>query len=405
MTVKGTWTLGQNLNGWARVFVHVPDTGAHTQQAHYTIRGVDGGARERYLNTHYSKNTWVELGVYHFIGTPQVELTNTTDDGTADEDVAYTSVAFQKLPGKPQHMVVAMGDSYSSGEGAGNYSPESDTSHGTTRWNACRRSANSWARKVLLPFQATPLGELSDTYSAVADLQNVTCSGAKTWQLTEGNPTKWGLMGNYHEKTQIDSGVLSPDTTLVMLTIGGNDGDNFTNAVKNCYVIGVCDRNDYTGNVDQAVTATGDLIRQIQTAAPNAQIVLMGYPHIVSDQLCVTADFDSLNYLADYMRDKQKAKVDELKKVGIKVAFADPIPAFKGHGICDSDEWINRIVAGPNGDGDFHAGDPANQLPCIPAPGENICLSLESFHPKSAGTTGYAAVMDQELADIGYKGV
>ncbi|WP_208901049.1 hypothetical protein [Streptomyces incarnatus] len=31
-------------------------------------------------------------------------------------------------------------------------------------------------------------------------------------------------------------------------------------------------------------------------------------------------------------------------------------------------------------------------------------LSLESFHPKDAGTTGYAQVMDQELADIGYQG-
>ena len=404
MTVKGTWTLGSSLNGWARVFVQLPDTGAHTQQAHYVIKGVAGGDRDRYLNTHYSKNTWAELGVYQFTGTPQVELSNATDDGTADDDVAYTSVAFQKLPGKPKHMVVAMGDSYSSGEGSGNYSPESDTSHGTTRWNACRRSANSWGRKVILPGQSSDIGALADGHSSSVDFQNVTCSGAKTWQLTDGNPSSWGLMGNYHEKTQIDSGVLSPNTTLVMLTIGGNDGDNFTNAVKNCYVIGVCDRKDYTGNADQAVTATGDLIGQIQAAAPNAQIVLMGYPRIVSDQPCLTADFDTLNYLADYVRDRQKAKVDELKRSGTKVAFADPIPAFKGHGICDSDEWINRIVAGPNGDGDFHDGDPANQVPCITKPGTNVCLSLESFHPKNAGTTGYAQVMDQELADIGYKG-
>lgn len=58
----------------------------------------------------------------------------------------------------------------------------------------------------------------------------------------------------------------------------------------------------------------------------------------------------------------------------------------------------------PNGDGDFHDGDPANQVPCLPWPGENICASLESFHPKNAGTTGYAGVMNQKLADIGYKG-
>ncbi|MFE9500648.1 SGNH/GDSL hydrolase family protein [Streptomyces collinus] len=404
MTVKGTWALGQNLAGWARVFVHLPDTGAHTQQAHYVIKGVAGGDRTRYLDTHYGKNTWAELGVYQFTSTPRIELTNTTEDGTADNDVAFTAVAFQKLPGKPKHMVVAMGDSYSSGEGAGSYSPESDRDHGKQTWNACRRSDNSWGRKLLLPGYTTPLGGLSDSHTTSVDFQNVTCSGATTSQLTTGDPNSWGWMGNYHEKTQIDSGVLSPDTTLVTLTIGGNDGGNFTNAVKNCYVVGVCNRNDYTGKIDHAVADTGTVIDEIANAAPNAQIVLMGYPHIVGDSQCWAGDFDTLNYLADYMRDKQKTKIDELKRSGTKVAFADPIPAFKGHGLCDSDEWINGVVAGPNGDGDFHDGDPANQVPCITKPGQNTCLSLESFHPKNAGTTGYAQVMGQALTDIGYKG-
>nr|WP_260611459.1 hypothetical protein [Streptomyces sp. WAC04770] len=403
MTIDGTWTLDRNVE-WTRVFAHQPDTGAHTQQAHYVIKGVAGGDRHRYVNTHFGANTWVELGVYRFTGTPQVQLTNTTADGTADEDVAWDAVAFQPLPGKPKHMVVAMGDSYISGEGAGAYSRESDRDHGETDWNACRRSDNSWPRKILLPGQSTSLGELSDNKSDRVDFLDVSCSGAKTSQLTSGDPTPWGRMGNYHEKSQIDSGVLSPDTTLVMLTIGGNDGDNFTNAVTNCYIVGVCDPADYTGRVDQAVADTGWLIDEIALVAPNAQIVLMGYPRLVSDEQCVAADFDALNQLADYVRDKQKAKVAELNKAGTKVAFADPIPAFRGHGICDSDEWIHRVVAGPNGDGDFHDGDPANQVPCLPWPGENICASLESFHPKNAGTTGYARVMEQVLVSVGYKG-
>ncbi|WP_405883862.1 SGNH/GDSL hydrolase family protein [Streptomyces sp. NBC_01136] len=401
MTIKGTWTLGQSAD-WARVFVQLPDTGTQTQQAHYVIHGVAGGDRDRYLNTHYGKSTWAELGVYHFTGTPSVELSNSTDDGTADDDIAWGAVAFQKLADKPKHMVVAMGDSYSSGEGAGDYSPESNTSHGTSQWNGCRRSNNSWPRKVILPFNSSTIGQLADANDSSIDFQNVTCSGAHTWQLTSGNPTAWGVIGNYHEKSQIDSGVLSADTSLVMLTIGGNDSNNFTNAVTDCYIIGVCNASDYTGKVDQAVTDTGTVLSEIASAAPNAQIVLMDYPHIVNNAPCLPANFDALNYLADYVRDKQKAKVDELQKAGIKVAFADAIPAFKGHGICDTDEWINKIVAGPNGDGDFHQGDPANQIPCIPVTG--ICVSLESFHPKNAGTTAYAQVMDQKLADIGYKG-
>ncbi|MFD7133320.1 hypothetical protein [Streptomyces sp. NPDC059894] len=130
----------------------------------------------------------------------------------------------------------------------------------------------------------------------------------------------------------------------------------------------------------------------------------MGYPHIVADDPCLTADFDTLNALADDVRDKQQTKVAALKSSGLRVVFADPTSAFAGHGICDSDEWINRIVAGPNGDGDYHSGDPENPVPCIPVTSGGICASLESFHPKDRGTTAYSAVMDQTLADIGYTG-
>ncbi|MHC0431130.1 SGNH/GDSL hydrolase family protein [Streptomyces sp. O3] len=405
MTVKGTWSLGQSLK-WSRVFVHLPDTGAHTQQAHYKIKGVKGGDRDRYLNTHYSKNTWVDLGVYQFTGTPRVELTNTTadGDGTADDNIAWDAVAFQPLSGKPKDMIVVMGDSYTSGEGAGDYAKVSDRDHGEPSWNACRRSENSWPRKVVLPGRSSSIGELDDGYSSSVDFQNVSCSGAKTSQVTTGDPNSWGRIGNYHEKTQIDSGVLSDDTTLVMLTIGGNDSDTFTRAVTNCYIIGACKRSDYIDDINQAVEDTGSAIRETAWEASNAQIVLMGYPRMVSEDPCTPAAFDDLNYLADYLRDRQKAKVAELKNDGIKVAFADPIPAFKGHGICDSDEWINGIVTGPNGDGDFHDGDPANPTWCLPWPGENICASMESFHPKKSGTTAYAKVMDKVLVSIGYKG-
>ncbi|MEU1161216.1 hypothetical protein ABZ372_10730 [Streptomyces sp. NPDC005921] len=77
---------------------------------------------------------------------------------------------------------------------------------------------------------------------------------------------------------QIDSGVLSDDTTLVMLTIGGNDGGNFTDAIPSCYIVGVCDKDDYTASMDTAVDATGRLLDEISQKAPNARIVLMGYP-------------------------------------------------------------------------------------------------------------------------------
>lgn len=62
------------------------------------------------------------------------------------------------------------------------------------------------------------------------------------------------------------------------------------------------------------------MIDQIAGAASNVQIVLTGYLHIVGESQCRAGEFDTLNHLADYMRDQQKAKVDELKRSGIKVA-------------------------------------------------------------------------------------
>ncbi|WP_329334502.1 SGNH/GDSL hydrolase family protein [Streptomyces sp. NBC_00663] len=397
MTVKGTWTLGQNLNGWARVFVHLPDTGAHTQQAHYTIHGVAGGDRQRYLNTHYGENTWAELGVYHFTGTPQVELTNTTDDGTADEDVAFTSVAFQSLPGKPQDMVVAMGDSYTSGEGSGDYYPVSDRDHGETSWNACRRSPNAWPRKVTLPNQTQTVAALADSYDASLDFQFVACSGAKTWQAASGSPIDsstgketWGFDGNFHEKLQLDSGVLSSDTTLVMLTIGGNDAQ-FDRKIQACVESGCPSEASMQADIDATVAKTATLLSDIHAAAPNASISLMGYPLLFSrTEACSTLVSASqrviLNDMAQYFEDKQSALAASMSAENVH--YRSPQSAFEGKRICDATEGINGVVAGPNGDGDFHHDDPKTPL-CWWFWGDS-CLSRESYHPNKTGTSAYA---------------
>ncbi|MFC8349559.1 SGNH/GDSL hydrolase family protein [Streptomyces sp. NPDC057280] len=389
MTIDGTWTLGQSV-GWARVFAHQPDTGAHTQQAHYVIKGVSGGDRDRYINTHYSKNTWVNLGVYHFTGTPRVQLTNDAADGIADEDIAWDAVAFQPLSGKPQHMIVAMGDSYTSGEGSGSYSPESDRDHGKSSWNACRRSPNAWPRKVTLMGQTATIGALADRYDPALDFQFTACSGAKTAQMTEGDPGAWGRDGNFHEKTQIDSGALSEDTTLVMLTIGGNDA-RFDNKIQTCVMQGCPSDASMKADIDIAVSDTRTVLEQIHRHAPNATISLMGYPLLFSrTEQCPTlvsaTQRVTLNNMALYFEDKQRDLAASMSAE--HVLYRSPQSAFDGKRICDSPEGINGIVAGPNGDGDFHHGDDVTQL-CWWFAG-TTCLSRESYHPNQTGTSTYA---------------
>lgn len=96
-----------------------------------------------------------------------------------------------RCPANPQHIVAALGDSYSSGEGAGSYYTESDNYHGTARWTACRRSQNAWSRKMILPGMHEPLGRFAVRFDPQAELGFVACSGARTFHMNDNIPANW----------------------------------------------------------------------------------------------------------------------------------------------------------------------------------------------------------------------
>ena len=188
MAVKGTWTLGQSLN-WARVLVHLPDTGAQTREAVYTVDGSDSTSKQRAVLQR--AGGWVSLGAFHFTGTPQVSLSNTTVDGDASEDIAWDAVAFQSLSGKPANSYVAMGDSYSSGEGVSptagdDYFPESDyyDANAPSTKDSCHRSKDAWPRQTVLPGQSQSVGALADGFNTGMDFHFTACSGARHYDMT-----------------------------------------------------------------------------------------------------------------------------------------------------------------------------------------------------------------------------
>ncbi|WNI22736.1 GDSL-type esterase/lipase family protein [Streptomyces sp. ITFR-16] len=422
LLTTGTWSLGSGLNDWVRILVHLPDHGAHTQQAMYEIDTGSGTfTRTRYISQERKANEWVSLGSYKVSGKPRVRLANTTQDGTGDEDVAWDAVAFQPLGGKPKHVVAVLGDSYTSGEGAGDYLPETNKDHGTKQWNACRRSKNAWARKMVLPGMSQPVGTSVDHFSSDVELGFAACSGAMTKNVAyvpSGNsPQKFGE-GQFNEVLQVDSGVLSNDTTLVMLTLGGNDEGGFANAMSQCILPTDCATDSFLPEkkaiIDRMIPDLTSVLESIATKAPNAQIVLMGYPELLSRTVKCTGslwldmtEVEALATLVNYADAEQKKAVDTLRTGSqkLKVEYANPVDAFVGHGGCDDPEWINKVVTGPNGDGDFHDGDPAAQPGvCLWGVGDGVCISRESFHPKGAGTTGYADVMRKRLGEIGYTG-
>ncbi|WP_158848069.1 golvesin C-terminal-like domain-containing protein [Saccharothrix deserti] len=426
LEVTGTWTLNRPLNGWARVLVHTPDHGAHTQQARYEVnRGGGSFDKNRYLPQGTEQNKWVSLGVYQFTGTPQVRLSNITEEGRGVNDVAWDAVAFQPLPAKPRHIVAVLGDSYTSGEGVGNYYRETDNNHGTPDWAACRRSRDAWARKTVLFGEEDNLGQLADEFNPRAELGFVACSGARTWSVLGTRvPTSWGNPaqytageGQFREIAQVDSGVLDANTTLVGLTIGANDENMFGGAISNCIEHTACGSGSiaefvekYKTLIDNNKSGISATLRTIASRAPNADIVLMGYPKLfVEENACSGQLFSSihakaLNDLAAHITLRQREAVEEQAALGRKVHYAAAIDHFTGHRICDSSAWLHGPRLGANGEGDYHEGDAPSPF-CIPSVGgEDPCTSRESFHPNTPGASGYSLLFQHKLDSIEYQG-
>ncbi|MGW7007884.1 golvesin C-terminal-like domain-containing protein [Streptomyces sp. NPDC054933] len=99
MAILGDWKLGKAVDhGQAKVYVHIPDTGAQTKEAVYQIVTPFGTVKKAVDQSANESNKWVSLGAYRFKDQlPEVKLSNANSSGTADKDIAWDAVAF--VPG------------------------------------------------------------------------------------------------------------------------------------------------------------------------------------------------------------------------------------------------------------------------------------------------------------------
>ncbi|MFJ8149869.1 hypothetical protein ACIQ6R_33235 [Streptomyces sp. NPDC096048] len=95
----GSWTLNKDVNGPAKIWVHLPDHGAHETRAQYKIHTANG-VRTRVVNQMGDKNRWVSIGAFMFNGRPKVTLSTIAPGGTGDKDIAYDAVAVTPINGK-----------------------------------------------------------------------------------------------------------------------------------------------------------------------------------------------------------------------------------------------------------------------------------------------------------------
>ncbi len=204
---------------------------------------------------------------------------------------------------------VALGDSYSSGTGTRDYLAD-----GTS----CQRSTYAYPSLV-----ATARG-----YS----LNFRACSGAEVADVTN---------------TQLSA--LSASTSYVTISVGGNDA-GFADVLTECatpWWAGDCD-----GAIDDAqafinTTLPGrlsTLYASIQSSAPNARVVVVGYPRIFMGEDCNAGTWFSpeeqtrLNQTADLLNSRTATQASAKG-----FSFANPTSRFVGHAVCDDVEWINGL--------------------------------------------------------------
>ncbi|MGW7358506.1 SGNH/GDSL hydrolase family protein [Streptomyces sp. NPDC054802] len=245
-----------------------------------------------------------------------------TGAGTAQADTTAQSLDY-----------VALGDSYSSGVGAGSY----DSASGD-----CKRSTRAYPK-----LWANANSPSSFAFTA--------CSGARTGDVTANQLAP-----------------LTSATDLVSITVGGNDA-GFADVMTTCVLQSEA---NCLSRIEQAkayvdTTLPGKLDQvysAISAKAPAARVVVLGYPRFYK------LNGSCLAGLTENERRAINGAADHLNAATAKRAadhgytFASVVGTFTGHEICSGSSWLHSL---------------------------NWLNIGDSYHPTAAGQSGgYLPVFD-----------
>ncbi|MFJ1782840.1 SGNH/GDSL hydrolase family protein [Streptomyces anulatus] len=220
---------------------------------------------------------------------------------------------------------VALGDSYSSGVGAGSYLSDSGD---------CRRSTNAY------PY-------LWQAANSPASFDFVACSGATTSSVASSQ-----------------LGVLSSSTSLVSVTAGGNDV-GFADVMQDCVLSSeatcISSVNNAVSQMNNSLPGSLDALYDgIRARAPQAQVVVLGYPRFYKlAGSCFAglteAERAAINNASDVLND-----VIAKRSADAGFTFSSVVDEFTGHELCSGDAWLHSVS--------------------VPI--------YNSYHPKAAGQSG-----------------
>lgn len=183
------------------------------------------------------------------------------------------------------------------------------------------------------------------------DLDDVSCSGATTEDLQSAQMTTTGSV-----VPQLNA--VGEGTDVVTLGIGGNDDGVFTRMIQ-CAATGSTDDSCRAGMV-ASIDALGDHLTQaiaaVREKAPEAQVVVVGYPQLLAADSTCGADLPvAPAAIAELARLNERIHtVQQAAAEAAEVPYADLFTASADHGVCSADPWINGSESIPGVGAAFH---------------------------------------------------
>jgi lysophospholipase L1-like esterase len=292
-------------------------------------------------------------------------------------------------PGTGPLTLVTLGDSTLSGEGAGDYTPDTNGLNG----NWCHRSPHATANETKVP--------------GIEATVNLACSGAPAGQVALGSAKQWGEPSQAQRLAELTR---THRVAAVVIAVGANDDPHFSRQLSDCFMAWFTPANppcsaavapNWQAQVDamvpKATNAVGDVKKVLANAGyrpEDYQIVLQSYASPIGPN--IPESLRNLNGCPFRVEDLywvSRQGVTTLS-AGLRTAadesgarFLDMSRAGTGHEACSggadpSREWFSRLTVQWK---DLTEVDRANHA------------LQESFHPNAAGHAAFGRCLSEFL--------
>ncbi|NMO03910.1 SGNH/GDSL hydrolase family protein [Gordonia sp. TBRC 11910] len=254
-----------------------------------------------------------------------------TGPGPSSSRQTAPTTSAQTTPAEPTSAAyVHLGDSYAAGSGVTPLVEDSDL--------LCLRSQRNFGEIIA-----------AQRHSQYPTFRDVACAGATTADLS----------ASQHPGVAPQLDALGPDTRLVTLMLGGNDGGTFGSAVADCSGVVADDpagspcRSRYGSRFADYVTTTTRpaLVRAlaaIRGRAPSARVVIVGYPWLLPPtsgcyptMRIATGDVGYLRTLQATLDDAARAAAAQTGATFVSMATVS-----EGHDACAGAQrrWVEPMV-------------------------------------------------------------